>query len=102
LEHLPILLIRCILNGDGVVTLADFTVFLHFALALLRYIFKSRRRSWVGDILGDVILQNTTWVSVTTPDQSVLKGSGLNYISGSADEPRRTPELSKECNAAYP
>jgi hypothetical protein len=28
-----------------------------------------RRGSWVGDILGDVILQNTTWVSATTPYQ---------------------------------
>jgi hypothetical protein len=56
------------------VILADFTVFLHFGLALFRYIFKSRRGSWVGDILGDVILQNTIWVSATTLDQSVLKG----------------------------
>jgi hypothetical protein len=77
-------------------------VFLHFALALLRYIFKSRRGSWVADILGDAILQNTTWVSMTTPDQSVLKGRGLNYVLGSADEPRRTQELGKECKAAYP
>jgi hypothetical protein len=30
-----ILLVKCIFNGDGVVTLADFTAFLHFALALL-------------------------------------------------------------------
>jgi hypothetical protein len=28
-----------------------------------------RRGSWIGDILGDVILQNTTWVSMTTSDQ---------------------------------
>jgi hypothetical protein len=69
LERLPILLVGCIFNGDGVVTLADFAGFLHLALALLWNIFKSRRGSWVGDILGDVILQNTTWVSVTTPDQ---------------------------------
>jgi hypothetical protein len=79
LEHLPILLVRCIFNGDGVVTLSDFAAFLHFSLALLRYIFKSRRGSWVGDILGDVILQNTTWVSATTPGQSVLRGRGYNY-----------------------
>jgi hypothetical protein len=69
LERLPILLVGCIFNGDGVVTLADFTAFLHLALALLRNIFKSRRGSWVRDIIGDVILQNTTWVSATTPDQ---------------------------------
>jgi hypothetical protein len=56
LERLPILLVRCIFNGDGVVTLADFAAFLHFALALLRYIFKSRRGSWVRDKFGDVIL----------------------------------------------
>jgi hypothetical protein len=40
LERFPILLVGCIFNGDGVVTLTDFTAFLHFALALLRYIFK--------------------------------------------------------------
>jgi hypothetical protein len=56
LEHFPILLFGCIFNGDGVVTLTDFATFLHFALALLRYIFKPRRGSWVGDILSDVIL----------------------------------------------
>jgi hypothetical protein len=69
LERLLILLVGCIFNGDGVITLADFMTFLHLALALLRNIFKSRRGSWVGDIIGDVILQNTTWVSATTPDQ---------------------------------
>jgi hypothetical protein len=56
LERFPILLVGCIFNGEGVVTLADFAAFLHFALALLWYIFKSRRGSWVEDILGDVIL----------------------------------------------
>jgi hypothetical protein len=79
LEHFPILLIGCIFNGDGVVTLADFAAFLHFALSLLRYIFKTRRGSWVGDILSNVILQQTTWVSVTTPGQSVFRGRGHNY-----------------------
>jgi hypothetical protein len=68
LEGLPILLVRRIFNGDGLVTLTDFAAFLHFALALLRIIFKSRRGSWVGDILGNVILHNTTWVGATTPD----------------------------------
>jgi hypothetical protein len=79
LERFPILLVRGIFNGDGVVTLADFAAFLHFALPFLQYIFKSRRGSWVGDILGDVILQTTTWVSATTPGESVLRGSGHNY-----------------------
>jgi hypothetical protein len=79
LECFPILLVGCIFNGDGVVTLTDFAAFLHFALALLRYIFKSRRRSWVGDILGEVIRQTTTWVSATPPGQSVLRGRGHNY-----------------------
>jgi hypothetical protein len=79
LERFPILLVGCIFNGDGVVTLTDFAAFLHFALAILRYIFKSRRRSWVGDILGDVIWQTTTWVSATPQGQSVLKGRGHNY-----------------------
>jgi hypothetical protein len=40
LERLPILLVRCIFSGDGVVTFADFAAFLHLALALLRNIFK--------------------------------------------------------------
>jgi hypothetical protein len=79
LEHFPILLVGGIFNGDSVVTLADFTMFLYFALALFLYIFKSRRGSWVRDILGDVILQTTTWVSATTLGQSVLKGRGHNY-----------------------
>jgi hypothetical protein len=42
LESFPNLLVGGIFNGDGVVTLADFAVFLHFALPLLWYIFKSR------------------------------------------------------------
>jgi hypothetical protein len=51
LEHFPILLVRGVFNGDGVITLADFAVFLHFALPLLRYILKStgelgRRHTW--------------------------------------------------------
>jgi hypothetical protein len=68
LECLPIFLVGCIFNGDGVITFADFAAFLHLALSILLNIIKSRRGSWVGDILGDVILQNTTWVSATTPD----------------------------------
>jgi hypothetical protein len=28
-----------------------------------------RRGSWIGDKLCDVILQQTTWLSMTTPDQ---------------------------------
>jgi hypothetical protein len=43
LERFPILLVGCVFNGDGVVTFADFTAFLHFALALLRNIYKSGR-----------------------------------------------------------
>jgi galactitol-specific phosphotransferase system IIC component len=69
LECLPNLLVGYIFNGDGVITFADFAALLQFALALLRYIFKSRRGSWVRDILGDIILQNITWVSATTLDQ---------------------------------
>jgi hypothetical protein len=69
LECFPILLIGHIFNGDGVVTLTGFAVFLHSALALLCNVFKSGTGGWVGDILGDVILQNTTWVRATTPDQ---------------------------------
>jgi hypothetical protein len=44
------------LNGDGVITLADFTALLGLALALLWNIHKSRRGSWVGYKLRQVIL----------------------------------------------
>jgi hypothetical protein len=40
LDHLPILIVRGVFNGDGVVTLADFAALLHFALPHLRYIFR--------------------------------------------------------------
>jgi hypothetical protein len=72
LEHLPILVIGGVFNGDGVITLADFATFLCFPLPLVWYIFKLREGSWIGGVLGDVILQTTTWVSATTPGQSVL------------------------------
>jgi hypothetical protein len=39
--------------------------FLGLSLALLWYIYKSRRGSWVGDELHNVILQQMTWVSAT-------------------------------------
>jgi hypothetical protein len=51
LKCLPVLLVGCVLYGDGVVTLADFTALLALALALLWNIHKSRRGSWVGDKL---------------------------------------------------
>jgi hypothetical protein len=35
LERFPVFLIGRIFNGDGVVTLADFALFLHLAFALL-------------------------------------------------------------------
>jgi hypothetical protein len=69
LERFPILLVGRIFDSDGVVTLVDFAAFLHFSLALLRNVFESGRGSRVEDILGNVILQNTTWVSMTTPEQ---------------------------------
>jgi hypothetical protein len=69
LQRFPNLLVACVFNGDSVVTFTDFTTFLHFTLALLWNIDKSRRGIWIGDKLHDVILQQTTWVSVTTPDQ---------------------------------
>jgi hypothetical protein len=34
LKRLPVLLVRCVFYGDGVVTLADFTALLALALAL--------------------------------------------------------------------
>jgi hypothetical protein len=59
------LLVGGIFNGDGVVNFADFMEFFDLALALLWNIYKSRRGSWVGDKLRNVILQQTTWVSAT-------------------------------------
>jgi hypothetical protein len=43
LERLPVLLVGGVFYGDSVVTFADFTVFLRFALALLWNIYKLRR-----------------------------------------------------------
>jgi hypothetical protein len=65
LQCLPVPLIGRIFNGDGVVTLADFKVFVGLALDLLWNIYKSRRGSWVGDKLRNVTLQQMTWVSAT-------------------------------------
>jgi hypothetical protein len=65
LQRFPILLVGGIFNGDGVVTIADFTAFFGHALALLWNIYKLRRGSWVGDKLRNVIMQQTTWVSAT-------------------------------------
>jgi hypothetical protein len=90
LERLPIFVIRGVFNGDGVITFADFAVFLCFALPLLRYIFKSRRGSQIGDILGDVILQTTTCVSATTPGLLVLKARSHVYSPCSVDATRST------------
>jgi hypothetical protein len=39
LERFPILLVGRIVNGDGVITFADFTAFFGLALALLRNIY---------------------------------------------------------------
>jgi hypothetical protein len=47
LERFPILLVRRIFNGDGVITIANLAAFLHFALALFPNVFKSGRGSWV-------------------------------------------------------
>jgi hypothetical protein len=55
LERFPILLVGRIFNGDSVVTFADFTIFFCLALTLLWNIYKSRRGSWVGDKLRNVI-----------------------------------------------
>jgi hypothetical protein len=69
LERLPVLLIGRVFYGDGVVTLADFTVLLALALALLWNIHKLRRGSWVGDKLLHIILHQTNWVSSTSTMQ---------------------------------
>jgi hypothetical protein len=69
LKHFPVLLVRRVFNGDGVITLADFTALLALALAFLWNIHKSRRGSWVGDKLHQIILHQTVWVSSTTTIQ---------------------------------
>jgi hypothetical protein len=57
LRCLPILLVGCIFNSNGVVTFTDFTVFFGLALALLWNIYMlRRRRSGVGDKLRNVIV----------------------------------------------
>jgi hypothetical protein len=43
IRSFTILLVGRVFNGYGVVSFADFTAFLHFALALLWNIYKSRR-----------------------------------------------------------
>jgi hypothetical protein len=101
LQCLPVLLVGRIFNGDAVVTLADFTVLLGLALALLWNIYKSRRGSWVGDKLRKVILQQTVWVSTATTIQSVLKDK-FDYQPCLADEPQSTRGMGRVCMAAYP
>jgi hypothetical protein len=78
LQRLPILLVGHIFYSDGVVTFSDFMAFFDLALALLWNIYKSGRRSWIGDELCNIILQQTAWVSTTTTIQSVL-GDRVSY-----------------------
>jgi hypothetical protein len=52
------LLVGGVFDGNGVVPLAEYSVFLRFASPFLWYIFETRGGRRVGDILGDVILQN--------------------------------------------
>jgi hypothetical protein len=72
-QCLLVLLVGRIFNGDGVITLADFTTLPGLALALLYNIHKSWRGCCVGDKLHEVIRQQTVWVSSTTTIQSVLE-----------------------------
>jgi hypothetical protein len=66
LKRYPIFLVGGVFYGDSVITFVDFAVFFGLALALLWNIYNLRRGSWVGDILRNVILQQATWVSMTT------------------------------------
>jgi hypothetical protein len=65
MKRLPILLVGCIFNSDGVFTFADFTTFfglgLGLALALLWNIYMLMMGSGVGDKLRNVILQQSNW-----------------------------------------
>jgi hypothetical protein len=56
MERHPILFVRHIFYGDGVITIAGFTAFFGLALYLLWNIYMLRRGSWVGDKLRNVIL----------------------------------------------
>jgi hypothetical protein len=69
LKRLTVLLVGRVFYGDGVVTLADFTALLVFALSLLWNIHNSRRGSGVGDKLCQIILHQIVWVSSTTTMQ---------------------------------
>jgi hypothetical protein len=71
LKRLLVLLVGRVFYGDGVVTLADFTVLL--ALALLWNIHKPRRGSKVGDKLRQIILHQQSWVSSTTTTMSTQR-----------------------------
>jgi hypothetical protein len=57
MQCFSIFLVGLIFYSDGVVTFANFMAFFGHALALLWNIYKSRRESWVGDKLRNVILQ---------------------------------------------
>jgi hypothetical protein len=82
LKRLPVLLVGGVFYGDGVVTLADFTVLLALDLALLWNLHKSRRGSGLKDKLRQIILHQTDGVSSTSTMQRVLKdiSSATNLV----------------------
>jgi hypothetical protein len=57
-----------------------------FALSLLWNIFKSRRGTWVGDILGDVILHNLGEHDYSRPISTQEQRSLRTWFGGRAAE----------------
>jgi hypothetical protein len=66
LKRFLVIFIRCVFDDNSVVPFADFAALFGLALPLLWDFDKSRRRSWLGDKLHYVILQQAYWVSTTT------------------------------------
>jgi hypothetical protein len=61
-----VLLIGCVFNDNGVVSLANFAPPLGLGLPFLWDLDQLRRRRWLGDELRQVILQEAQLISATT------------------------------------
>jgi hypothetical protein len=66
LKRFLVIFIRRVFNNNSVVPLANFAALFGFALPLLWDFDQSSRRSWLGDKLHYVILQEAHWVRTTT------------------------------------
>jgi hypothetical protein len=101
LKRLPVLLIRRVFYGNGVVTLTDFTALLALALALLGNIHKLKRGSWVRDKLRQIILHQTVWVSFDFYNAMSTQRHKFGYRTCLADESRSTWGLGRVRMVAY-